>query len=215
MNVFPIFITLLFCGFLFVYFNTRLAQLKNAVEKQNRVLTSFITNIQSDIRGGSSGTGNSSCEYEEDEERETKNIVISENSLASDEAINAVRRFEREKIVVSDDSESEDSDSDSEDSDDEKEDIVDDIKVINLQDTNEEKVVAEPLVELINIESNFSADAVVPTGTGTDTGTETGTPSYEQMKVDDLRKVVADKGLASKEEIKKLKKPELLVLLKK
>ena len=113
--------------------------------------------------------------------------------------------------MVSDDSESEDSDSDSEDSDDEKEDIVDDIKVINLQDTNEEKVVAEPLVELINIESNFSADAVVPTGTGT----ETGTPSYEQMKVDDLRKVVADKGLASKEEIKKLKKPELLVLLKK
>ena len=211
MNMFPIFITLLFCGFLFVYFNTRLAQLKNAVEKQNRVLTSFITNIQSDIRCGSSGTGNSSCEYEEDEERETKNIVISENSLASDEAINAVRRFEREKIVVSDDSESEDSDSESEDSDDEKDD-VDDIKVINLQDTNEEEsVVAEPLVELINIESNFSADADAPTGTGADAAM----PSYDQMKVDDLRKVVADKGLASKEEIKKLKKPELLVLLKK
>lgn len=216
MNMFPIFVTLLFCGFLFIYFNTRLAQLKNAVEKQNRVLTSFITNIQSDIRGGgngcgSSGSDNASCEYEEDE-GEIKNIVISENNLASDEAVNTVRRLEREKIVVSDDSESEDSDSDSdsEDSDDENEDVVDDIKVIKLQDNIEEVVVAEPLVELINIESNFSVDALLDAAAAADA-----TPSYEQMKVDDLRKVVADKGLASKEEVKKLKKPELLVLLKK
>ena len=225
MNMFPIFITLLFCGFLFVYFNTRLAQLKNAVEKQNRVLTSFITNIQSDIRGGgngcgSSGNDNASCDYEDEEEREIKNIVISENNLASDEAVNAVRRFEREKIVVSDDSESEDSDSDndndsdSEDSDDEKEDVVDDIKVIKLQDNIEEVVVAEPLVELINIESNFSVDALLDAAAALASAADA-TPSYEQMKVDDLRKVVADKGLASKEEVKKLKKPELLVLLKK
>jgi hypothetical protein len=226
MNVFPIFITLLFCGFLFVYFNTRLAQLKNAIEKQNRVLTSFITNIQSDIRGGgngcgSSGNDNASCDYEDEEEREIKNIVISENNLASDEAVNAVRRFEREKIVVSDDSESEDSDSDndsdsdSEDSDDEKEDeVLDDIKVIKLQDNIEEVVVAEPLVELINIESNFSVDALLDAAAALASAADA-TPSYEQMKVDDLRKVVADKGLASKEEVKKLKKPELLVLLKK
>lgn len=224
MNVFPIFITLLFCGFLFVYFNTRLAQLKNAVEKQNRVLTSFITNIQSDIRGGGScGSGsssdNASCDYDDDE-REIKNIVISENHLASDEAVNAVRRLEREKIVVSDDSESEDSDSDSdsdsEDSDDEKEEVLDDIKVIKLQDNIEEVVVAEPLVELINIESNFSVDALLDAAAVLASTADTdATPSYEQMKVDDLRKVVADKGLASKEEVKKLKKPELLVLLKK
>jgi len=226
MNVFPIFITLLFCGFLFVYFNTRLAQLKNAVEKQNRVLTSFITNIQSDIRGGGgngcgsgSSSDNASCDYDDDE-REIKNIVISENHLASDEAVNAVRRLEREKIVVSDDSESEDSDSDndsdSEDSDDEKEEeVLDDIKVIKLQDNIEEVVVAEPLVELINIESNFSVDALLDAAASTSTADTDATPSYEQMKVDDLRKVVADKGLASKEEIKKLKKPELLVLLKK
>ena len=221
MNLFPIFITLLFCGFLFIYFNTRLAQLKNAIEKQNRVLTSFITNIQNDIRCGSSGAasgGNDSCEYE-DEEREIKNIVIGENNLASDEAVNAVRRFEREKIVVSDDSASEDSDSedsDSEDSDDEKDDendvVIDDIKVIKLQDNIEEVVVAEPLVELINIESNFSVDALLDAAAAAETDA---TPSYDQMKVDDLRKVVADKGLASKEEVKKLKKPELLVLLKK
>ena len=39
--------------------------------------------------------------------------------------------------------------------------------------------------------------------------------AYEHMKVDDLRKVVSDKSLASKEEVKKLKKPELIALLKK
>ena len=48
-NLIPIFITLLVCGFLFIYFNSRLAEVKSAVEKQNRVLTAFITNIQNDI----------------------------------------------------------------------------------------------------------------------------------------------------------------------
>ena len=39
--------------------------------------------------------------------------------------------------------------------------------------------------------------------------------SYDQMRVDDLRKIVSDKNLATKDDVKKLKKPELLVLLKK
>ena len=38
---------------------------------------------------------------------------------------------------------------------------------------------------------------------------------YEQMRVDDLRKIVLEKNIAPKEEVKKLKKPELLALLKK
>ena len=47
---------------------------------------------------------------------------------------------------------------------------------------------------------------------GTDT---TKSESYDQMRVDDLRKIVSDKNLATKDDVKKLKKPELLVLLKK
>ena len=35
----------------------------------------------------------------------------------------------------------------------------------------------------------------------------------ENMKIDDLRKLVNDKSLASKENVKKMKKPELLQLL--
>jgi hypothetical protein len=36
---------------------------------------------------------------------------------------------------------------------------------------------------------------------------------HDQMRVDDLRKLVLDKKLATKEDVKKLKKPELLTLL--
>jgi len=230
MNLFPIFISLLFCGFLFVYFNTRLAQLKNAIEKQNRVLTSFITNVQNDIRGGGSPLN------EEFNEGEIKNIVISANHLASEEAVNAVQNIERKKIVVSDDSESEDSDSedsDSEDSDSECDEndievVNEEIKIIKLQENSEMvDVVYETLnlADLVNIEETFSVpnatagdatagDATAGDATAGDANAGE-TPSFEQMKVDDLRKVVADKGLASKEEVKKLKKPELLVLLKK
>ena len=229
MNLFPIFISLLFCGFLFVYFNTRLAQLKNAIEKQNRVLTSFITNVQNDIRGGGSPLN------EEFNEGEIKNIVISANHLASEEAVNAVQNIERKKIVVSDDSESEDSDSedsDSEDSDSECDEndievVNEEIKIIKLQENSEmDDVVYETLnlADLVNIEETFSvpnANEVDANANAGDANKNAGdanageTPSFEQMKVDDLRKVVADKGLASKEEVKKLKKPELLVLLKK
>ena len=35
----------------------------------------------------------------------------------------------------------------------------------------------------------------------------------ENMKIDDLRKMVIDKSLALKENVKKMKKPELLQLL--
>jgi hypothetical protein len=46
--------------------------------------------------------------------------------------------------------------------------------------------------------------------------TQTQAPlKHEQMRVDDLRKLVIDKGLSTKEESKKLKKPELLFLLQK
>ena len=57
MNFVPIFIAILCCGALFVYFNMRLAEIKNSVEKQNRVLTAFITNVQTDIKNGGTMLG--------------------------------------------------------------------------------------------------------------------------------------------------------------
>lgn len=40
-------------------------------------------------------------------------------------------------------------------------------------------------------------------------------PKYDDLKVDELRKIVLEKGLAQKDEVKKLKKNELLAVLKK
>jgi hypothetical protein len=39
--------------------------------------------------------------------------------------------------------------------------------------------------------------------------------NYEVMLINDLRKITAERNLATKEEVKKLKKPELIALLKK
>jgi hypothetical protein len=231
-NLIPIFITLLCCGAIFVYFNSRLNEIKFAVEKQNRVLTAFITNVQQDIRSGG----------------------CMEN-LAAPEAVLAAKKFvlekENEKIVVSDDedeSDSDDSSSDSEESDESEDgdDVRDDIiidqlppiafEVLSVSDiyssselategagaselttegaselTTEGAGASEADTSIIEIMDD-TLNLVNLLNVGTDA---TKSESYEQMRVDDLRKIVSDKNLATKEDVKKLKKPELLVLLKK
>jgi len=154
-NLIPILITIVSCGVIFMYFNMRLAEVKSAVDKQNRVLTSFITNVQNDIKSGGtimgsnilggefipggfipfpSATSGSVSEVAADSYR---NVGV--NHLASEEALRTVKL--NQKIVVSDDDDSDssdDSDSESNTSSDSEDDIEDvtseDIKVINLQD---------------------------------------------------------------------------------
>ena len=250
-NLIPIFITLLCCGAIFVYFNSRLNEIKFAVEKQNRVLTAFITNVQQDIRSGG----------------------CMEN-LAAPEAVLAAQKFvlekekekekENQKIVVSDDedeSDSDDSSSDSEESDESEDgdDGRDDIEIDQLPPIAFEVLSISDIYSAGASEAGAGASAskaategasaskagasevgaseagVIEVGAseadtsiievtddslnlvnllnvGTDT---TKSESYDQMRVDDLRKIVSDKNLATKDDVKKLKKPELLVLLKK
>ena len=235
-NLMPILITLLSCAGLFIFFNLRLNELKITVEKQNRVLTSFITNVQQDIKasGGSGSALPSAAEP-------TKHF-------AAPEALVAARKQELDKIVVSDD---EDSDSESEsesesESDSDEEEDQGEIKVVNLREinvvqmmpsmgfepvsfevlscvnlVNESSVASESSIteiieeeplNLVNLLGKTEATADDETTLGKSDATK---ESYEQMKVDDLRKIVTDKNLCTKEEGKKLKKPELLVLLKK
>lgn len=239
-NLIPIFITFLCCGAIFIYFNLRLNEIKFAVEKQNRVLTAFITNVQQDIRS-SGGSG---------------------ENLAAPEAVAAAKKFvleresENEKIVVSDDEEDDETDSDDSISDSDESDDDDDceeprdetknIKFGNLEQmvpiafevlsvnatsalpdmsSSIIEIMDEPL-NLVNLLSTVT-DSTVTDSTVSETtvgetivtdstvSDATKPESYEQMRVDDLRKIVSDKNLASKDDVKKLKKPELLVLLKK
>jgi hypothetical protein len=244
-NLIPIFISLLCCGAIFIYFNLRLNEVKFAVEKQNRVLTAFITNVQQDIRAGGGG-----CMLP---------IPSVHNNFAAPEAIIAAQKFmnESDKIVVSDDEEDDDSDSDSDSSDsDEDEDeeapTIKNIKIVNLQERpkipiafefeeltcvlGESSTVNNPesssIMEIMDVslslanvnvsevnvsvsEANVSV-SVSEANTNANTNATTDAPTtYEQMKIDELRKVATDKNLAPKEEIKRMKKPELLVLLKK
>jgi hypothetical protein len=219
-NLIPILITILCCAGLFMYFNLRLAEIKMAVEKQNRVLTSFITNVQQDICGGGGG-----C-----------NMA---NNLAAPEALVAAKNFdierENDKIVVSDDEEDDDDDDSSDDSDEDNEDIhtiqVIDLPVERMSPISFEvfslptevlslnaEVLSLP-TEMLSSFGSISESSITEIIDESLNLIPTTTPSteqsYEQMKVDELRKIVSDKNLASKEEVKKLKKPELLVLLKK
>ena len=258
-NLLPILITLLSCAGLFIFFNLRLNELKITVEKQNRVLTSFITNVQQDIKASGGAAPQAS--------EPTKHF-------AAPEALIAARRQEIDKIVVSDDEEDSDSDSESDsdsDSDSDSED-ANDIKVVNLQRmpsmsfepvsfepvsfepvsfepvsfevlscvnlSNESSIASESSIteiieeptslEPLNLESSsLESSSLEPLNleslnlvnligkTDETTTVKSDSISYDQMKVDDLRKIVTDKNLSTKEEVKKLKKPELLVLLKK
>ena len=102
-------ITAVICGALYYYFNNRIRELELALVKQSQVLSSFISNVQQEFRGGV-GSRN-------------------QNELASAEAIRAVSsesNKNHEKIVISDGECVSDSDDDSDDSDSESESESDD-----------------------------------------------------------------------------------------
>ena len=215
----PILITFLCCGILFVYFNLRMTEIRQAVEKQNKVLTAFITNIQQDIRGGGMATsfmGNSS------------NIPVSD-SLASPIALQTAQRIEVSDDDTDDDDEDDDDDSDTENdtdsdcecSDEEQDKIIEKpIKPIQLNDITLEgvSVLAFEVVDNNNVsQHNTNSSSITEiTEDIVDLGGENNsTPNYETMKVDDLRTAVVSNSLATKDDAKKLKKPELLALLKK
>jgi hypothetical protein len=198
-NLIPICITLVCCAGLFMYFNSRLNDVKVAVEKQNRVLTSFISSVQQDIKGGGGA-----CQ-------------------AAPEALVAAKQFAHQiddKIVVSDDEEDDDSDSES-DSESEDEDDFEGEDDHADDHTDDQSPPPPILFEVLPLFVSESASSSEPfTSSITEVTNEPSLAlaedvSYEQMKVDDLRKIVADKNLATKDEVKKLKKPELLILLKK
>ena len=83
-------ITIIMCGAVTYYCHMRVKNVEVALMKQNQVLTSFITNVQNEIRKGG----------------------LSDNRIdvSSPEARDAVKNIENSKIEVSDDSASEDED---------------------------------------------------------------------------------------------------------
>ena len=97
--------TIIMCGIVNYYCHMRVKNVEGSIIKQNQVLTSFITNVQNEIRKGG--------------------LIDDRIDVSSPEARNAVKNLENSKIEVSDDDseyETEDDDSDSETEDDISED---------------------------------------------------------------------------------------------
>jgi hypothetical protein len=249
----PLLISIACCCAFFVYFNFRINDVKFLVEKQNKVLTSFITNIQQDIKMNGDGGGSMQCPV-------STSGVIGKNNIASPEAIlsakeHALRQTADDKIVVSDD-EDDDSDEDSEsdsgsdidsdddnnddDNDDDTKNVSAQLQFISLNSIDMEQLMGQHsnsvMFEVLSNESLLNESSItelkddlvdmstidivetvetVETVENVETSENSDNLNYENMKVDELRKIVSDKNLSTKEELKKLKKPELLALLKK
>jgi len=197
--------TFLCCGIIFIYFNMRLAEVKQMIDKQNRVLTAFITNVQQDLAGGGKMFDNDS----------------NMNGLASNSAINTVKEMMSDKIIVSDseDSDSEDSDSEdsnSEDSDSEDSESEDNGNTIEHFDESNGIINIMPIGDINNDDIIDNSTIEDLTNVIHDLGDSSETiKNFEQMKVDELRKYIIDNKNVLSEEAKKLKKNEILALLKK
>lgn len=246
-------ISLILCGAIVYYCNTRLNNVETAIMRQNQVLSSFIANMQNELRGGGGALINRAAVSED---------VSTFEARESAEA--------QSKIVVSDDDDDEDDDddddssseSDTDDEECENKIIINkdsDIKEINLNDiinndthyikivdvtdlsmfveelqhnsdnTQSQSQSQSTIYEIEDDEESSESDSddehqlnVINLGEAiikiekVDKLEEqtTQTPlKIDQMRVDDLRKIVLEKNLSTKEEVKKLKKPELLFLL--
>jgi hypothetical protein len=241
-------ISLVLCGAIVYYCNSRLHMVEVAIMRQNQVLSSFIANVQNEFKSGGSS-----------------------EDLSTPEA-----RASAEKIVVSDDSDNDDSSSESDTEDEETDDIEeinltnfiqvaeDNIKIVDVQDLSvfvndlgtstiyeidseseetdddsecdlvENKSLVIKIGNIIKVDNDDYTAVKIKIEPGQEhvehveepdhvedhveepehTTSQAHAPlKHDQMRVDDLRKIVVDKQLSTKEEVKKLKKPELLVLL--
>ena len=261
-------VSLILCGAIVYYCNTRLNNVETAIMRQNQVLSSFIANMQNELRGGGALRGDSAPGGD------SAAPVLSED-VSTPEARQSAEA--QSKIVVSDDDDDDDDDSSSEsDTDDDVEDnnnneCENKIIIINNSSTNDLNVDNEvinikeinlndethyiKIVDVTNLsmfvedlhdvkspstiyeinddsddeessesddeqEQQQQTDVINLLGNATikieksDEQQTLQTPlKVDQMRVDDLRKMVIEKNLSTKEEVKKLKKPELLFLL--
>jgi hypothetical protein len=275
-------ILMLILGAMIYYCNMRFQIIESAVMKQNAVLTSFIANVQREIRfGGAQNTTSISAATPE------ACVAAAQLSIQKTDA--------SRKIEVSDDSESEDdtnSESETEDDDNDtdsqasdeddiekkiniKEIILEpivinigeklsdirpllgnDIKVIDLEtmefklpvvdridfehensvkieklesesesdpDSESESGLSEDEEDGFEIKKMYSKTSQVkvkPSAAAAASAKKTSVPDtddkiFENMRVEELRKLALEKSLASKEDLKKIKKAELIVMLNK
>ena len=204
---------LLFSAIIIYYLHERIVYLEKSVSKQNEVLSDFISNIQRQVCSVPS-------QHQSLDARD--NIKIINNQMD-------VNPFE--KIVISDDedSDSDDDDSDSDESDTSDEDDSDDenevgggnIKVIELIDSDKEKVKENDtekendLKEMNDDELSCSSENVkkIELSKESDDGSASSFASdidLKKLSVGELRNLIVSKGNVSTQNAGKMKKQELI-----
>jgi len=107
-------ITIIMCGAVTYYCHMRVKNVEVALMKQNQVLTSFITNVQNEIRKG--GLSDNRVDVSSPEARDAvKNIENSKIEVSDDDASASEDEHEDEDETDDESASSSDSDSDSED----------------------------------------------------------------------------------------------------
>ena len=230
--IIPLFLFIMLLGAVLIYLNFKIMDIKREVDKQNKILLSFISDIKSNLLNNKGlkfpGAGNGGG---------------GDESLASDGALAFVN-----KIVACDlacgmpvfsasgkdllcnshmdmnialESFSSDDDSDSDDSD-ESISLVIEVSDVELPVPETVSLPNIVLTDITDVSGVALAD--VSDITDIDVGVITGSViresnnmseviDYNNMKVEQLRKVVLEKLLAPNKEVNKMKKTELLALM--
>jgi len=206
-------LVLLFSAIIIYYLHDRIVYLEHSVSKQNEVLSDFISNVQSQVCG-----------------------VPQQHALDARDNIKIINQMDInpfEKIVISDDEDDSDSDSDSDDDDDDSDesdtdddddDHSGDIKVIELVDSDKDKVAEkeknDDLKEMNDDDLSSASSENVKKIDLSHKDNEDGSASsfaadvdLKKLSVGELRNLIVLKGSVSNQNASKMKKQELIEAL--
>jgi hypothetical protein len=205
-------LVLLFSAIIIYYLHDRIVYLEHSVSKQNEVLSDFISNVQSQVCG-----------------------VPQQHALDERDNIKIINQMDInpfEKIVISDDEDDSDSDSDSDDDDSDESDTDDDddddhsgdIKVIELVDSDKDKVAEkeknDDLKEMNDDDLSSASSENVKKIDLSHKDNEDGSASsfaadvdLKKLSVGELRNLIVLKGSVSNQNASKMKKQELIEAL--
>ena len=231
MTIIPLFLFVVLSGAVLIYLNFKIIDIKRDVEKQNKVLLSFISDIKINMvnKQGQKSTQSSN------------GGEVSIPSIASDGALEFVNKIVEcdlkcgvpvfagsEQILLgcnghspsefgmlsSDESGSDDSCSEDDN------DVNDDDLIIEVSDVELpiSDAVSLPVlvddIQIVNVEVGSISDTVInQLMTTTDAIEATDATDFGNMKVEQLRKIALEKLLAPTKEVNKMKKNELLALM--
>ena len=215
-TIIPLFLFALLAGAVLIYLNFKIIDIKREVDKQNKILLSFISDIKLNLVNNQGHASNGA-------------VNGGDGSLASDGALAFVNKLvecdikcgspvfsapgkdlcSRMGMNITLESFSDD-DSGSDTSDDESISLIIDVSDVELPVTESVSLPSIGLIDVVDIADDvLITDNVNPT----QPSIASDVIDYNNMKVEQLRKVVLEKLLAPTKEVNKMKKVELLALM--